>query len=605
MLKKYFAVAVFVSVLAVGFISPQVGRAQTADDAYIQSLKQIVLELTKQVQDLIQRLNAATVAQSQPLGFLYFTSPSSSASWPAGTTQQIRWIASSSVSSISGIDLYLQSSTLQYLSHVSSPSPTSTYYWQGYYNWLIASSTRPDLYRIYGLVSQNNPSGTFSGVSNFFNIISTNQPPTAQIFGSSTVPAGFNGWWTFKGTDPEGMNLSYSLTWGDGTPTASGTIASGQTIGRSHTYTQAGTTSTILFRVYDPQGGQGFAFLTVTVTITAPLNQPPHFTLPFSGPTSTVSGVNKTWYAQAADPEGGPLTYVINWGDNSSNTTRVASSGVLMSFTHTYFASSASTTTYYPLLLAYDDVGNSGGNTVTVRVFPPPNQPPIAYVYGSSTVPVGTSNPWFFQAYDREDASLSYTINWGDGTSPNQGVVSSSLSFFPLSHTYTRVGTSTISIYVTDPGGLSAGSSLPVRVVSSTPTSTAPFTISSVTPTSGSVGTNVTITGSGFSTQYTNSLCFIAGSACYNAYTTTADPTRLVFTVPSTIPVGNYPTVYLCSPGCLTSAPFAFTVTSGGGGGGIKPIEILKKPDSIESLQAQLANIIAQLQALLLLLSQY
>ncbi len=211
----------------------------------------------------------------------------------------------------------------------------------------------------------------------------------------------------------------------------------------------------------------------------SPINELPTATIGYSLTTSTTesrtvfASTTSHWYFTGVDPEGSLLSYAIDWGDGQTMT-GVSSSGVTFAKPHTYYNFTTSSITRTIRFTVKDNVGYSGTATSSVIVLPP-NQPPIAYVYGSSTVPVGVSNPWFFQAYDPEGFSLTYIINWGDITLPIQGIVSSSLSFFPLSHTYTLAGIRTISIYVTDSGGLSARSSIPVSVGNKPPYFTRPF----------------------------------------------------------------------------------------------------------------------------------
>lgn len=55
-----------------------------------------------------------------------------------------------------------------------------------------------------------------------------------------------------------------------------------------------------------------------------------------SGPTSLIVGQSGTWTVNARDPNGGTLSYSVNWGDESSALTPTSSGGQTASFTHTY-----------------------------------------------------------------------------------------------------------------------------------------------------------------------------------------------------------------------------------------------------------------------------
>jgi hypothetical protein len=94
-------------------------------------------------------------------------------------------------------------------------------------------------------------------------------------------------------------------------------------------------------------------------------------------------------------------------------------------------------------------------------------------------------------------------------------------------------------------------------------------TITSFTPTSGSAGSQVTITGTNF-TNVTG-VALVKGTLSKPATFTVDSPTQITATVPSGVPTGvtaNWRVT--TSAGSATSATL-FTVTSGGGGGGSAP----------------------------------
>ncbi|MBI3627964.1 MAG: PKD domain-containing protein, partial [Candidatus Sungbacteria bacterium] len=99
-----------------------------------------------------------------------------------------------------------------------------------------------------------------------------------------------------------------------------------------------------------------------TISGTAPpgggTNQPPVITS-VSGPISTTVGQPGSWTVLASDPEGGVLTYEVNWGDSSATSSQTGSV-----FSHTY----ASLGTYTIRATVKDTSGASGEGTLSVTV---------------------------------------------------------------------------------------------------------------------------------------------------------------------------------------------------------------------------------------------
>ena len=101
----------------------------------------------------------------------------------------------------------------------------------------------------------------------------------------------------------------------------------------------------------------------------------------------------------------------------------------------------------------------------------PANQPPVVSgVSGPTQLTVNQQGTWTVKAYDPEQGSLSYTVDWGDntpyssgggGTSATAPSVSQSASF---THSYANAGTYNVAFVVTDVAGLSAKTSISVNV---------------------------------------------------------------------------------------------------------------------------------------------
>lgn len=89
-----------------------------------------------------------------------------------------------------------------------------------------------------------------------------------------------------------------------------------------------------------------------------------------SGPTTLKIGETGTWSVRASDPENGPLSYSVIWGDESI----MASGGVAsptaaaiqqsVTFTHSY----ATAGTYYPTFIVTDNFGQTSQTRISVNV---------------------------------------------------------------------------------------------------------------------------------------------------------------------------------------------------------------------------------------------
>ncbi len=175
----------------------------------------------------------------------------------------------------------------------------------------------------------------------------TNQPPTAAFTSScSTLTCNF----TSTSSDPDGTIASYAWTFGDGgTSTAQNP---------SYTYGAAGT-YTVTLTVTDNQGATNAVSHSVTVT---PPNQTPVVS---AGSNETVVvGLLYTLNASFSDPDNGPWTYTINWGDGSTSSGSRSSQGAF-SAGHTYVAP---LTQHTVTVTVTDSLGASGSASKTVSV---------------------------------------------------------------------------------------------------------------------------------------------------------------------------------------------------------------------------------------------
>jgi len=144
------------------------------------------------------------------------------------------------------------------------------------------------------------------------------QPPLARFTDSCNL---LSCSFTSTSSDPDGSIAGYSWSFGDGT-TASAADP-------NHSFGAAGTYSVTL-TVTDNQ--RVSSSISQPVTVTAPNSAP----IVNAGPNQTVVvGLLYALRASFADPDNGPWTYTINWGDGSSSSGSRATAG---GFTagHTY-----------------------------------------------------------------------------------------------------------------------------------------------------------------------------------------------------------------------------------------------------------------------------
>ncbi|MBI2100770.1 MAG: PKD domain-containing protein [Candidatus Vogelbacteria bacterium] len=93
-----------------------------------------------------------------------------------------------------------------------------------------------------------------------------------------------------------------------------------------------------------------------------PTNRPPSIS-GVSGPTTLEVGKSGTWSVTASDPENGPLSYSVVWGD-AGGTTAGSPVQQTATFTHTYSQAG----TYYPTFTVTDNAGQSAKTSLSVVV---------------------------------------------------------------------------------------------------------------------------------------------------------------------------------------------------------------------------------------------
>lgn len=176
-----------------------------------------------------------------------------------------------------------------------------------------------------------------------------NQPPQVSITASpisGAAPVTIN--FTSNASDPDGVIVSYSWTFGDG--------QSSSQINPSHTYQSPGNYTTTLV-VTDNAGATGSATTTINVS-NGGSNQPPQVSvsaLPTSGPAPLTINFN----SNASDPDGVVVSYSWTFGDGQTSSQANPS--------HTYQTSGS----YTVNLTVQDNIGATASSSVGISVTNP------------------------------------------------------------------------------------------------------------------------------------------------------------------------------------------------------------------------------------------
>ncbi len=191
--------------------------------------------------------------------------------------------------------------------------------------------------------------------------------------------------------------------------------------------------------------------MTVSVTHVSPA-------LVISGASSVAEGSAYALSLSSSDPGHAINSWSIDWGDGTTQ----AVAGNPSAVTHTYATGPNGYTIW---ATATDNVGTyAAGNIQAVLVT---HVPPTLAISGPGTTVEGTAYTLGLSATDQGHAIVSWTIDWGDGTT--ESVMGKPAS---VQHTY-AIGPNSHTIVATatdDVGTYSAGNTLAVLVTHVPPT---------------------------------------------------------------------------------------------------------------------------------------
>jgi len=159
----------------------------------------------------------------------------------------------------------------------------------------------------------------------------SNRPPITPSTpdGPATGYDGSSYTYSTNATDPESDQVQYMFDWdanGSHDYSSWTTLgASGHTDSLSHSWSSAGT-YVVKARARDDNSAESGWSEPLNVTISEK-NYPPE-TPSITGPTSGKAEAEYKYEVMSTDPNGDEIKYVIDWGDDTSDTTGFYSSGV-------------------------------------------------------------------------------------------------------------------------------------------------------------------------------------------------------------------------------------------------------------------------------------
>ncbi len=317
-----------------------------------------------------------------------------------------------------------------------------------YHKWTVSGSTKTFSVRAQATDSHRADSSWSNPLSvtitdptaEVTGAASNNPPATPSVpSGSTSGSSGTSYSYSTKATDPDGDKVQYTFDWGDGTTSTTSLVSSGASSSASHKWTvSSGSTKTFSVRAKatDDNGTDSSWSSSLSVTITGPAasNNPPATPSVPSGSTSGSSGTSYSYSTKATDPDGDKVQYTFDWGDGTTSTTSLVSSGASSSASHKWTVSSGSTKTFSVRAKATDDNGtdSSWSSSLSVTITGPAaaNNPPAtpSVPSGSTSGSSGTSYSYSTKATDPDGDKVQYTFDWGDGTTSTTSLVSSGAS---------------------------------------------------------------------------------------------------------------------------------------------------------------------------------
>lgn len=327
-----------------------------------------------------------------------------------------------------------------------------------------------------------------------------NAPTITGITAPTVLKAGEVGTWVVKAVDDNNGTLSYAVDWGDSSDISSRifgrqsqpTFVQDATF--THSYSKDGK-YTVTFTVSSSIGGDATSKVTVLIGEGTIVNAPVISNLNITNIKTNQATINWTTDVKANSAVLFSKTSPVN---TSSKPDVLRNAKVL---NHKIVLNRLQSNTKYYLIVKS---ANRNGTTtssetsfVTLETKNDGQSPVITSLNGPKTIKVGDTETVTVNAYDPNNGTLSYGVDWGDTTTLLSPLSKLSQPTFiqstTFSHVYNTVGTYTATFTVTDTDGNKDTSSMKIEV---TPTS-----VDNVNP----VISNVRVlTGTSTSTIYWN-----------------------------------------------------------------------------------------------------
>lgn len=299
--------------------------------------------------------------------------------------------------------------------------------------------------------------------------------------------------------------------------------------------------------------------------------QPLLATLSYIHPMSGAVGSSVTVFGSGFSATGN----TVHFG-NGIITNLNSPDGLSVSFTVpsqlTGYGSQAVTLGTYPVSVTNAYGSTSGTASFTVTSLGTSATPTISNLTGPTTLGTGVQGVWSFTVTPRSGASYyTASVSWGDESTYPYAYGAQTSQQLPygtqtvsFTHAYLTAGTYTITFTVRDSNGAQSIATMTVTVSGSS-TYGAP-TITSVSPSSARVGTQVVIYGSGF-TPTGNTVRFGNGGM---QNVTAQNGTMILYTIPYATSPCDVLGGYMCAASAqlITPGTYPLFVTNGNGTSG-------------------------------------
>jgi hypothetical protein len=168
-------------------------------------------------------------------------------------------------------------------------------------------------------------------------IVMNNPPDTPDMpegpsAGMTTVSYSFK----VVTTDPDGDKMKYTVDWGDGKGSTSGTLASGKATTLTHKWSDPGNYEVIVMAT-DSNGLSSEWSDALVIGIVKKNTKPGKPSTP-SGVSSGKVGTTYTFTTSSSDPEKNDVWFTFDWGDGTSTNTNAVKSGTKASAQHSWNA---------------------------------------------------------------------------------------------------------------------------------------------------------------------------------------------------------------------------------------------------------------------------